>query len=103
MALTLNSVKTEAIVIDGQQYIPEITVERRLRLAKASSKDGMGEEMLDIIADCFGDRKDEVMEKIKHFSVTSLCELQVYLLDGEEGVARFRGTLDGNKKEKADA
>lgn len=89
MALTLSTVKLETITIDGQAYSPNVTVERRLRLAKASGGGDINENMLDLIAECFDEQKMEVREKLNQLSVVGVCKLQMYLLSGDEGIQAF--------------
>lgn len=89
MALTLNTVKLEPITIDGQVYVPDVTVERRLRLAKASGDGEITETMLDLMAECFGTQKEEVLKNLKQLSVINVCKLQMYLLSGDDGIKAF--------------
>ena len=89
MALTLNTVKLEPITIDGQAYVPDVTVERRLRLAKASGDGEITESMLDLMSECFGTQKEEVLKKLKQLSVINVCKLQMYLLSGNDGIKAF--------------
>ena len=103
MALTLKTTKLEPVTIDGEVFALSLTMERRLRLAKAMSGGGFSEESLDIMAECFGDKKDIARAKLAELAFDGLCELQVYLMNGDDGVERFREATKKDNKEQANA
>lgn len=99
MSLSFNTVKLEAVTIDGMEYLPEITVERRLRLGKISAEREMSSEVLDLIAECFGSNKDAVRRKLDDFSIMAIYELMMYLMGGDEGLETLRAARNKGGKE----
>ena len=93
MQLDLSTAKLNPVTIDGEQFTPSITIERRLRLAKTTADNELGSETLDAIAECFGEKKDEIRAKLDYLTVDAMCELQVYLLNGDKGVERYRNKV----------
>lgn len=101
MALNFKSIKLDAINIDGKDYFPStVTVERRMRVAKSSAGGEVTAEMLDNIAECFGDDKDELREKLNHLPVTAVFEIQLYIMNGEDAVQELREKQNKKDEEK---
>lgn len=101
MALTLETIKLEGVNIDGKNYTPSsVTMERRMRIAKISADGTFGNpEMLDNIAECFGDDKDEIREKLERLPITAIAEIQLYIMDGENAVQKLREKQSENQRQ----
>lgn len=85
MALEFKN-KLEAIDFGGMVLTPQIDIEKRLRLQQADLKtpDGIRETMT-IIAECFGDKMDEVRAFMnENMSLVDIAQLQVYLVGGQK-------------------
>ena len=85
MALEFKN-KLEAIDFGGMVLTPQIDIEKRLRLQQADLKtpDGIREAMT-IIAECFGDKMDEVRAFMnENMSLVDIAQLQVYLVGGQK-------------------
>lgn len=93
------SIKTkQSVEINGVAYTPVITTELRMRLG--SEMDFTTEEnskkAYEILAECFGDKKDEVKELLPKITSFDLQLMRAYLLGGDRLVETVQNELIRN-------
>lgn len=85
MAFTIKT--NPSVEIDGVAYIPQITTEARMRLGDLSFTTEEGTNTAyDVIASCFGDKKEEVRGLLPKIPPLEIQMLRAYLLGGEKAV-----------------
>lgn len=79
----------QSVEIDGVAYIPNVTTELRLRLSGDEMKFDTEEasaRAYNVIAECFGDKKEEVRALLPKISTFDLQLMRAYLLGGDRAV-----------------
>lgn len=88
----------QSVEIDGVAYIPEITTELKMRLGNEMNFDTEenSKKSYKILAECFGDKKDEVLELLPKIPSFDLQLMRAYLLGGDRLVETVQNELMRN-------
>lgn len=93
MALKLQ--KLEKIAFGDLEVAPQMTQEKRLRVANLKVTNQNLEEAREILSECFGAYADEVKKFMeKNLFVLDLTRIQVYLTQGQSGLDSFEKRID---------
>lgn len=95
MALKINKLEIEAVIFGDFKAVPHMTREKKLRVSNLKLASGREDEIMDVLASCFGDDESAVRDFMeKNMNLTDLARLQTYLLGGDDAVAALDSRME---------